>query len=63
MIFNSFQFVWLFPIIFVLYYFQDMDISATAQILGVPEGTVKSRLSKARKSLKEVLDNEPDLQF
>lgn len=47
----------------ILYYFQDMDISATAQVLGISEGTVKSRLSKARKSLKEVLNNEPDLQF
>ena len=47
----------------ILFYFQDMDITATAQILGIPEGTVKSRLSKARKVLKEVLDHETDLQF
>ena len=47
----------------ILYYFRDMDISATAQALGIPEGTVKSRLSKARKVLKEVLDHETDLQF
>ena len=29
----------------------------------IPEGTVKSRLSKARKLLKEVLGRESDLQF
>lgn len=47
----------------ILFYFQDMDITATAQVMGIPEGTVKSRLSKARKLLKEVLDDETDLQF
>ena len=47
----------------ILFYFQDMDTAATAQVMGIPEGTVKSRLSKARKLLKEVLDGETDLQF
>ena len=47
----------------ILFYFQSMDIAATAHVMGIPEGTVKSRLSKARKLLKEVLDNETDLQF
>jgi len=47
----------------ILFYFQDMDITATAQVMGIPEGTVKSRLSKARKLLKEMLDGETDLQF
>ena len=47
----------------ILFYFRDMDIKATAHVIGIPEGTVKSRLSKARKLLKEVLDNETDLQF
>lgn len=45
----------------LLYYFREMDVAATAQTLGVPEGTVKSRLSKARKLLKEVLQREADL--
>ena len=44
-------------------YFEEMDISATAKVMGIPEGTVKSRLSKARKLLKEVLGRESDLQF
>lgn len=33
----------------VLFYFEDMDIRSAAEVLGVPPGTVKSRLSKARK--------------
>ena len=47
----------------ILFYFEETDITATAQVLGIPEGTVKSRLSKARKLLKEVLGRETDLQF
>lgn len=42
----------------ILYYFEEMDIAAVAGVLGVPEGTVKSRLNKARKLLKEVLGSE-----
>ena len=47
----------------ILFYFRDMDISSTANVLKVPPGTVKSRLNKARKLLKEMLENETDLQF
>lgn len=47
----------------LLYYFQDMDIESVAAVLGIPPGTVKSRLNKARKILKEVLTDEPNLQF
>lgn len=45
----------------ILFYFEEMDTSTTAQALDIPEGTVKSRLSKARKILKEVLSRETDL--
>ncbi len=45
----------------ILYYFQDMDIQSAAQVLGIPPGTVKSRLSKARQLLKEVLTDEAGL--
>lgn len=45
----------------ILFYFQDKDIKRTAEIIGVPEGTVKTRLMKARKLLKEVLQDEWDL--
>lgn len=47
----------------ILFYFRDMDIAATAAVLNIPAGTVKSRLNKARKRLKEVLADETDLQF
>lgn len=42
----------------ILFYFEDKDIKNTAQILGVPQGTAKTRLMKARKLLKEVLQDE-----
>lgn len=47
----------------VLFYFQGMDLSSTAELLKIPVGTVKSRLNKARKLLKEVLVDETDLRF
>lgn len=47
----------------IAFYFQDMDLAATAQTLSIPLGTVKSRLSKARKILKEALHDEPDIRF
>ena len=47
----------------ILFYFRDMDVNQTAQMLGIPQGTVKSRLNKARKLLKEVLTDGTDLQF
>lgn len=47
----------------ILFYFQDMDVGQTAHALNIPPGTVKSRLSKARKLLKEVLTDETDIQF
>ena len=36
-------------------YLLDMSESATSQVLGIPEGTVKSRLSRALAQLKEAL--------
>ena len=42
----------------ILHYFNDMDIAKTAAVLGVPPGTVKSRLSKARSILKQFLTEE-----
>jgi RNA polymerase sigma-70 factor (ECF subfamily) len=37
----------------VLYYFQEMDLGETARVLGIPEGTVKARLSRARDLLRQ----------
>jgi RNA polymerase sigma-70 factor, ECF subfamily len=39
----------------VLFYFQGKDVAAAAAILGVPEGTVKARLSRARALLRRKL--------
>ena len=47
----------------ILFYFRGEDLASTAQILDIPVGTVKSRLNKARKKLKEVLSDETDLSF
>lgn len=45
----------------ILFYFRDHDLQSTAKILNIPVGTVKSRLSRARNLLKEVLQHESDL--
>jgi RNA polymerase sigma-70 factor (ECF subfamily) len=39
----------------VLFYFHEMDIAAAARSLGLPEGTVKARLSRGRKILQRKL--------
>lgn len=45
----------------ILHYFQGFDVNQTAQALQIPVGTVKSRLNKARKLLKEVLKSDINL--
>ena len=37
----------------VLFYFHEMDVAAAAQTMGLPEGTVKARLSRARALLRK----------
>lgn len=39
----------------LLYYYQGYGISEIAQMLDLPEGTISSRLSRARKKLEEIL--------
>lgn len=41
-----------------LYYFEDLTIKEISHILNIPEGTVKSRLSKARELLMDHLVSE-----
>jgi RNA polymerase sigma-70 factor (ECF subfamily) len=36
----------------ILYYFHELDISAAARTMGLPEGTLKARLSRARELLR-----------
>ena len=44
-------------LVVTLYYFRDFNIRDIAAILKIPEGTVKSRLSEARRSIKRRLEN------
>jgi RNA polymerase sigma-70 factor (ECF subfamily) len=50
--------------VFVLHHMHDMDVSEIARLIQSPEGTVKSRLSRARsrlrQSMSEWLDKEND---
>ena len=42
----------------VLYYFRDYSVAQLSEILGIPVGTVKSRLSAARKELRKELKDD-----
>ena len=42
----------------LLHYYQGLGISEIAQTLGLPEGTISSRLSRARKKLESLLKEE-----
>jgi RNA polymerase sigma-70 factor (ECF subfamily) len=44
----------------VLHYLADLSVADIAAQLGVPEGTVKSRLSRARERLADLLDDTED---
>ena len=39
----------------MLYYFEEFSVKEISKILKIPEGTVKSRLSRARKELEHKL--------
>ena len=41
-----------------LFYYEDMTVGQIARCLGVPAGTVKSRLARARAQLKETLQSQ-----
>ena len=42
----------------VLYYYDDLSISQISEIINIPEGTVKSRLSRARDKIYSILKEE-----
>ena len=39
----------------ILFYFHEMDVGAAARTMGMPEGTVKARLARARALLKKAI--------
>lgn len=45
-------------VVVTLFYYEGLTVEQIAKCLGVPRGTVKSRLSRARKQLKEMLRDE-----
>jgi RNA polymerase sigma-70 factor (ECF subfamily) len=42
----------------ILFYFHDMDVASAARSLGLPEGTVKARLSRGREMLRGKLSQQ-----
>lgn len=45
-------------VVVTLFYYEDMTVAEIAKCLRLPQGTVKSRLARARKQLKEMLCGE-----
>jgi len=42
--------------ILTLFYFEDRNIAEVAALLGMPEGTIKSHLHRARRALSDILE-------
>lgn len=49
--------------IVVLYYYDELKVGEISNVLLIPEGTVKSRLSRARKAIEEILKKEEGEEF
>lgn len=45
-------------ILITLFYFEDISVHDISKILNIPQGTVKSRLSRARSKLREILGGD-----
>lgn len=45
-------------IVTVLYYYDNIQVSEISKILEIPEGTVKSRLARARNKIYQILKSE-----
>ena len=45
----------------VLYYYNDYSVSEISRIVDIPEGTVKSRLSRARSKIYEIVKREEEI--
>jgi DNA-directed RNA polymerase specialized sigma24 family protein len=53
-----------YQLVLELYYWEDMAAPELAQVLGLPEGTVRSRLRRAKEALSEKMTSlvhEPEL--
>jgi RNA polymerase sigma-70 factor, ECF subfamily len=48
----------IFRVVFVMRDVQDMSVEETADFLGLPPATVKSRLHRARRQLRRILDDQ-----
>ena len=44
----------------VLYYYEDFSVKEIADTLGIPQGTVKSRLMRARSKLLKMMSRKGD---
>lgn len=47
---------WEYRIVIIMYYYNEMSVKEIAKTLGISNGTVKSRLSRARNKLKHILE-------
>lgn len=47
----------------VLYYYDDLSVREISEVLNIPEGTVKSRLSRARSKIYAILKEEEGERF
>ncbi|MGG7056789.1 RNA polymerase sigma factor [Clostridium tertium] len=45
-------------LVITLFYFEDLKISEISEIVGIPEGTVKSRLSRAKDKIAESMNGK-----
>lgn len=46
-----------------LYYYEDLSVAEIAHTLGIPQGTVKSRLSRGRDRLRQILREEEQYEI
>ncbi len=52
-----------FRCVVVLFYYEDMSIKTIAETLSLPQGTVKSRLSRGKEKLKQIIEGNGGLDF
>ncbi|MFU7517118.1 RNA polymerase sigma factor [Clostridium sp. HCS.1] len=45
-------------LVIILFYFEDLKISEVSKIIGIAEGTVKSRLSRAKDKLSKIINGK-----